>query len=125
MPNRRRVGAAFEERAEKLLLEEGYSITARNFRTRYGEIDRIAQRDDLLVFVEVKMRRSDAYGGAAEAVDDRKGRQLYRMAEQFLMEHPELQDRDMRFDVVAIDIDASGRVSVVHLEGVDVEPPEE
>lgn len=125
MPNRRRVGAAFEERAEELLRERGFAIVARNFRTRYGEIDRIARRGDLLVFVEVKMRRGDPYGSAAEAVDQRKARQIYRMAEQFLQERPELEELDMRFDVIAIDIDASGRVAVAHHEGVDVDAPDE
>ncbi|MBE7558057.1 YraN family protein [bacterium] len=124
MPNRRRVGAAFEERAEELLRERGFAIVARNFRTRYGEIDRIARRGDLLVFVEVKMRRGDPYGSAAEAVDQRKARQIYRMAEQFSRSVPSWRSL-YAFDVIAIDIDASGRVAVAHHEGVDVDAPDE
>jgi len=113
---RKRLGD-FGERVAKAHLEaNGYRIIATRFRVREGEIDIVAQRGDLAVFVEVKTRRGDALGSAAEAVDARKAQRLALVAEAFGQQHPELPP-ERRIDLIAIDLDAAGRVlSLQHIE---------
>ena len=80
----------------------GYAILARRYRTRYGEIDIVAQDEDTLVFVEVKARRTDRFGTAAESVTGWKQRRIAAMALDYLSWVNRLDD-PCRFDVVAID----------------------
>lgn len=125
MLNRRRRGERFEYLAEELLAGKGFVLLERNYRTRYGELDRVMRDGEAIVIVEVKMRRGDTCGSALEAVDERKLRQLWRMAEQYLGNHPELEECELRFDVVAIDVDGEGRPSFSHLENIEVIAPED
>ena len=97
-------GAWGEDLALHYLTTRGYELVERNYRTRYGEIDLILRKDDLLVFVEVKLRRSTRFGDPLEAVTIHKQTTLRSLAEQYL------SDRDpdfdtLRFDVVGILID--------------------
>jgi putative endonuclease len=85
------------------LIRRGYSILARRYRTRFGEIDIIARDNDVTVFVEVKTRKGDDFGGGAEAVTAWKQRRLTQMAVDFLARH-QLHDRPCRFDVVVVDM---------------------
>lgn len=88
----------------------------RNVRHREGEIDLVVLRDDALVFVEVKLRRPGPLGGAVEAVSATKQRRLRELAGAYSAEHPELPS-DLWIDVIAIDLDARGRVGELqHLE---------
>jgi putative endonuclease len=83
------------------LEQEGYSVVARNYRTRYGEVDVIARRGASLVFVEVKLRRGVGFGAPEESVTPRKQASIRRVAEQYLAdESPEFEE--VRFDVVGI-----------------------
>ena len=104
--NRRRTGSLYEDRAAAYLESIGYETAARNYRTRYGEIDIISRDGDTLVFTEVKYRRDSRYGTAAEAVDRRKQMQIRRIAAQYLQKITEDGTgggtRHIRFDVVAI-----------------------
>ena len=113
---RRRLGD-FGERVAKAHLEaNGYRILATRFRVREGEIDIVAQRGGLVAFVEVKTRRTGALGSAAEAIDGRKAQRLVTVAEAFGQQHPELPP-ERRIDLIAIDLDAAGRVlSLQHIE---------
>lgn len=89
-----------EAQAAAVLLQKGYRVVARNFRTRFGELDIIAEKDGFLVFVEVKARKNDRFAKAREAVDARKQEKLRIAAELWLQEHPTaLQPR---FDVVEV-----------------------
>jgi len=105
---RQSLGREGETRAARYLEARGYRIVARNVRAARVEIDLIAGRGTLLVFVEVKSRRAsgpDGFGGhaqAAEAVDRRKQTRLRRGARAWLAEHPDLRRRSrrIRFDVV-------------------------
>lgn len=90
-----------EDRAAAWYRRHGYRIIARNWRIAAGEIDLIVGRDGLVVFCEVKARRSAGYGGAVAAVDWRKQRQLRRLAALWLTSQCP-QRVDVRFDVVAI-----------------------
>ncbi|MCC7547218.1 MAG: YraN family protein [Burkholderiales bacterium] len=77
-------GAAAEETALRFLLGQGLQLRARNYRCRLGEIDLILEHGDTIVFVEVRQRRSLAYGGAAESIDARKRSRLVATARHFL-----------------------------------------
>lgn len=96
------LGAAGESAACAHLERHGYRILARNARVGGVEIDVVAERRDVLVFVEVKTRRSARHGGAEEAVDARKRARLVRGAAAWLREHRP-GHRRVRFDVIACD----------------------
>ncbi|KXJ99280.1 YraN family protein [Nitrospirales bacterium NOB] len=98
---RRLVGDEGEGQAEAYLCGQGFQILGRNVRSRLGELNLVAEDRGVVVFVEVKRRRSGAFGGAAEAVDARKRAKLIRLAVQYLATH-QLQGRECRFDVVLI-----------------------
>ncbi|MFH1680814.1 MAG: ribonuclease HII, partial [Candidatus Eisenbacteria bacterium] len=99
--DRRRTGERGEETAARHLEGRGYRIRARNYRTRRGEIDLVAERGREIVFVEVRFRRSEAYGVPAETVDGRKRLRIARAAAAYLVEHG-LTERPCRFDLVAL-----------------------
>jgi putative endonuclease len=98
---RLQTGATGEELAARWYQEHGYTVLARNWRCREGELDLVLVRDGVIVFSEVKTRRSGRYGSPAEAVTLRKQRRLRSLAAQFLREQRQRADR-IRFDVVAI-----------------------
>ena len=94
------VGAWGELLAGEYLRCKGYSLLARSYRSRFGEIDLIAADERFLVFVEVKLRKNDEFARAVEYVDCKKQEKLRITAEYYLSEHPtELQPR---FDVIEI-----------------------
>ena len=99
--DRKKLGKAGEAIACKYLKRLGYIIIAKNYSTKIGEIDIIAKDGDTLVFVEVKTRRSDAYGRPEEAINAKKKRKLSRLA-QLYIKNKNLYDKKARFDVVAI-----------------------
>lgn len=90
-----------EDLAASHLRRQGYEIVDRNWRCEHGEIDLVVRRGPLVVFCEVKARRSDAHGSPAEAVDRRKQVRLRRLAAAWLAAHG-TRRVDVRFDVVAI-----------------------
>ena len=98
---RKLFGQEGETAAEQYLRRKGYRIVARNLRSSVGELDLVAEDGPVLVFVEVKARRSDAFGGAIHAVHQRKQEKLIQLAAQYLARH-HLKDRPCRFDVVLL-----------------------
>lgn len=117
MPSERSTFGDFAERVAAAHLEsKGYQIITSKFRVREGEVDLVAQRNGMLVLVEVKARRGTAMGSALEGVSPRKARRLLAAGEVFAARHPELP-ADRRIDLIAIDLDRSGRVvSLEHVE---------
>jgi putative endonuclease len=116
MTERQRLGDFGERVAGAHLEAKGYRILATNFRVREGEVDIVAEREGVVAFVEVKTRRGEAMGSAAEAIDGRKAQRLLLAAEAFAQQHPELPP-GRRIDLIAIDLDARGRVvSLQHIE---------
>ncbi len=111
---RKRRGAVGELLAVRFLEREGMKILRRNYRFERGEIDIVAEEGEEIVFVEVKARRSKAFGEPEEAVTDHKQEQLRKVAEGYLFEH-ELSDRACRFDVVAIFFH-NGRAEINHIK---------
>jgi len=100
---RRAHGDAAEERACRHLEEVGFTIVERNFRTRVGEIDIVARRADLLVFVEVRSRGDAGFGRPEETVSPAKRRRIVAAARRYLATVPSSSWREVRFDVIAIE----------------------
>ena len=110
---RQELGKIGEDLACRELVSRGYAISARRYRTRYGEIDIVAEDGPTVVFVEVKMKSSAECGHAAESVTPWKQRRVVRMAVDYIARH-NLHNRPVRFDVVAIDVvDGASRVTVI------------
>ncbi|MBQ8526999.1 MAG: YraN family protein [Lachnospiraceae bacterium] len=100
--NKRKKGTQQEERAAEYLKKKGYKILAMNYRCRYGELDIVAYRGNLLVIAEVKYRNTERCGDPAEAVDAHKQSKICRVTMDYLMRHPYFQGKPCRFDVIAI-----------------------
>jgi putative endonuclease len=90
-----------EERAARWYAAEGFTVLARNWRVRAGELDLVVSRDDLIVFVEVKSRANAAFGDPAAAVTPLKQRRLRMLAAQWLAENASRR-LTVRFDVVCV-----------------------
>jgi len=111
------LGAAGETAAVRFLTRAGFTIVARNLRSRMGEIDILARDGPTLVFVEVKARRGISGDPPQAAVDARKRARLARLALGYLAAH-RLGGRACRFDVVAVTLTGDGRLAAVrHIEG--------
>ncbi|HBL41699.1 MAG TPA: YraN family protein [Ruminococcaceae bacterium] len=93
-------GDVGEELTVKWLKRHRYKIIQRNFSCRWGEIDVIAQKGDVLCFTEVKTREIDSYGRPAEAVDYRKQQRILKTANVYLTQNP--CDLQPRFDVAEV-----------------------
>jgi putative endonuclease len=116
---RQHLGRVGERLALEHLERLGYRLLARNYRTRFGELDLIVCDDTTIVFVEVKARRAGAVAGALESVPPRKQRQVRSMAAAWLVESSDRpRSRELRFDVVAVTVDRHGTlVRLDHVEG--------
>lgn len=108
------VGAYGERVAVAHLIEQGMVVLDRNWRCRDGEVDIIAREGDTLVFLEVKTRRSDAFGAPVEAVVPGKTRRLRKVAMQWLARSG-LHPRHIRFDVLSVLPQPTGSAHVEHL----------
>ena len=89
-----------EAMAVRLYENFGFRTVARNYHSRYGEIDVIAENETTLCFIEVKTRKADSMGTPAEAVDRRKQRKLTLTAMKYLMENE--SPKQPRFDVLEL-----------------------
>lgn len=113
----RAVGDRGEDLACAHLEQQGWEVVERNWRCREGELDVVAVHDGLLVFCEVKTRRSTRFGVPVEAVSTDKARRLRRLAWAWLAEHGQ-RGREFRIDVLGV-LAPSGHAPVVdHLQGV-------
>jgi len=114
------VGAYGERLAARFLVESGMQILDRNWRCAQGEIDIVAMDETCLVIVEVKTRRTLAFGSPVEAVTTLKASRLRRLAGCWLTEHRSLVDSvaDVRIDVVGVLRPSSGPAQIEHLVAV-------
>ncbi len=112
--SRQRLGDAGEEAAAELLRGRGYRIVARQHRCRRGEVDLIAEKGEILVFVEVRTRATAAFGAPEETVGFAKQQRIIAAARDFLARRrgPE---RAARFDVVAV-VDGPRGPQLTHYE---------
>ena len=114
--NTRTLGAFGEEEAVRCLRRKGYRIVQRNYRCRFGEIDIIARKRNILAFVEVKLRKDRRFAEAREFVTRQKQQRILASAQLYLAAHPE--DLQPRFDVIEVYAPDGerGAVTVEHLE---------
>lgn len=106
-------GLEGEEKAARYLKKQGYKIIAKNFQTRFGEIDIIAEDKKYIVFVEVKARGEKSIAEPKEFVDLRKQRKIITTAEIYLAENP--TEKQPRFDVVEVKKE-NGKTVINHIE---------
>lgn len=112
---RRLFGQEGETAAERYLRQKGYRIVAKNLRSSLGELDLVAEDGRVLVFVEVKARRTGEYGGAIHAVHRRKQEKLIQLASQYLARH-HLSNRICRFDVVLLQGNDTSTPLIEHIK---------
>lgn len=108
----RLVGTTGEEIAEEYLKKAGYKILEKNHATKWGELDLIVTKDDVLVFVEVKLKTNEDLGTPEEMIGPAKLSQVRRMAEMYLSENPDVAKKyeNYRIDAVCI-VGETGRIS--------------
>ncbi len=104
---KRLLGILGENKAEKFIKKRGCKILERNYSTRFGEIDIIATKDNVIIFIEVKTRTSDDFGKGYESVTNKKQQKMIKTAEQYMLKHT---DKLARFDVISID---AGEISYI------------
>jgi putative endonuclease len=101
---RRALGSDGEQAVAEWYRERGFSLLARNWRSRSGEIDLVLGAGDLVIFCEVKTRTSDRFGAPIEAVTGAKVRRIRRLAAEWLSTSSGSRPRpaDLRFDVASV-----------------------
>ena len=107
---RLKFGRDGESAALIFLKKKGYRVLEKNFRTKVGEIDIIAEQDGTIVFIEVKARASHEFGHPFNALTPAKQRKIIQTAQSFLAQN-RLSDRNTRFDVVALTSEAGDQDS--------------
>ena len=106
--HRKKLGAWGEDIAAHQLEADGFRIVARNWRCQHGEIDLIVQKGELVAFVEVKTRKGRDMGAPEEALTPRKGKKLMQLAQLYVAANK--LDVDWRVDLVAVELDKSGKL---------------
>lgn len=106
-------GSSGEERVCHILQDQGFTILARNYLTRGGELDVIARKQDLVVFVEVKTRAKSLFD-LSTVITHAKQHKMIQTAEQFLVSH-RLEDVECRFDVALLESDEYGTSHLTYL----------
>lgn len=113
MSRNQQIGRWGEDAAAEYLTEKGYEVLAHNVRTPpYGEIDLIARKDGMIVFVEVKARTTRAFGPPEVAVTPRKQEHMLACAEAYAQQN---EIDHWRIDVIAVER-AAGKTEIVHFE---------
>ncbi len=109
------LGRLGEERAADYLQANGYLVLDRNYRFMRGEIDIVATDGDHIVFVEVKTRRSHSFGPPQDSVDEKKQKQLLKVAEAWLYER-RMEKSRIRFDVIAVMNPGNKKEQLTHIK---------
>jgi putative endonuclease len=113
--DRKSTGDYGESLARNYLRKNGYSIIESNFRTRFGELDIISRKKDVLVFVEVRTKQSHKYGEPEESLTPTKCRHLTATAYQYLKSLNNLPE-NWRIDFIGISFDIQGTPVINHIE---------
>jgi putative endonuclease len=100
--DRRQAGTLAENTAAAFLESQGFTVVARNFLRRVGELDVVARSGDLLVVAEVRTRSREDFGGAAASIGRAKQRRIAATASLLLQSRPELRRCRVRFDVLIV-----------------------
>lgn len=111
--HKQELGKEGEELAAKYLIDKGYNVLVRNYRSGRSEIDILAQKDDWLIVVEVKTRETDTYGDPEESVGSGKMNMLMQGVESYMMEND--IDCQVQYDIISIILNQYKR-EITHLE---------
>ena len=109
-----RKGNLGENYAAEYLKSRGYKILERNYTNRFGEIDIIAQKDEYIIFAEVKLRGKGSFVRAKESVNKAKQRKIVMASVSYLQSRPE--EMQPRYDVIAIEVGENEAMSPVHIK---------
>ena len=115
MSRTRQIGARGEWLARNHLIQRGYTILDSNWATRFGEIDIVAQSNDLYVFVEVKTRRSHSTETALASITPAKHERIIKAVYQYLDDKGLDEDTAWRIDVIGVALDR-GQAMIDHVE---------
>jgi putative endonuclease len=113
------LGRYGEDLTAGFLMKSGFTILAKNYRIRGGEIDIIAKRHDVIVFTEVKTRhftRESSYGTALESVDKRKQQHIINTAKKWIYSNSRYRDFGFRFDVSEVMVYPNGEYKLNYIE---------
>lgn len=116
---KKQIGSSGEVRAKEYFIQNGYEIVASNFRSKKGEIDFIAVRENSIIFVEVKTLLLKDPELLARELNSKKQKRIIETAKYFLAIHREYSNSIVRFDVVVIDM--PGYPPVYHIENAFAE----
>ncbi len=116
------MGYVGENLAIKYLIDKGYEILDKNFTVRGGEIDIVARKNGVFIFVEVKARTSDSFGEGNESVDRQKKKRILYAAEKYLYTKIKTPDPDFRLDIIEIELDpeTGAQKNINHFEDIEV-----
>lgn len=115
MGNNRKTGILGENYAKQHLVDSGYEIISTNYRCRAGEIDIIAKKEEFIVFLEVKYRKSLLYGYPRESVNAKKQSRIRDVAIFYIVAE-DILNLDFRFDVIEILQVAQGEIKIEHIK---------
>ena len=103
-----------EKIACDFLGKNGYQVVEKNYRCRDGEVDIIAKQQETLVFIEVRTKKSFLFGSPEESITQKKKERMIAVAEHYKQNHENLPP-DWRIDVVAIQMNSSGKVNRIEI----------
>lgn len=111
------IGQQNEVSAINFLIEKGYKIITQNFYFGHGEIDIVAVKEKIIIFVEVKSRKSDQFGTPEKAVNRKKIALLMRTADGFLSKNSQFSTYEKRMDVISI-LHSEQKTQIDHYENI-------
>ena len=108
-----------EEKAAQYLIEKGYEIIERNYKTKSGEIDIIAKKAETIVFLEVKTLPQATPDMLSSVLNQQKLQRILKTSKRFLLNHRQYSNSYIRFDVIVLDM--QGLPEVYHIENAFME----
>ena len=114
------IGISGEQAVEKWLAQNGFTILARNYQIRYGEVDLIAQMYDVVAFIEVKTRKTE-YFPTSLVVNRSKQLKIIKAAKHFVLQN-QIRDKVLRFDVATVHLKANGQHDVTYIPNAFLRP---
>ena len=109
-------GQHYEKLARDYLIQQGLKLVEQNYHSRFGEIDLIMLDQQVLCFIEVKFRKSNAFGGAASAIPWAKQQKIVKTAQCYISSTPKIAQKPMRFD--ALILQQASSVADMNLEWI-------
>lgn len=115
----KQIGFVGEQLASEYLLKNKFQIIERNYFSRWGELDIIAEKNNILVFVEVKTRKSNEYGNPYEAVQYFKIKHILRTIKHYILSL-NLYQKKCRLDVISVELNSNNTLNKLrHYENLD------